>query len=58
MRKKKEKNVLKNTLLPVWFQRKHRPKAVDQSQRSNLSLVETESLSGGLCGRQDLPYRH
>ena len=33
MRKKKKKNVLKNMLLPVWFQRRHRPKAVDQSQR-------------------------
>ena len=54
MRKRKKKRV-KNTLLPVRFQRRLRPKAVDQSQRSNLSLVETECLSGGLCGRQDLP---
>ena len=32
--RKKKKNVLKNTLLPVRFQIKHRPKAVDQSQRT------------------------
>ena len=29
-----EKNVLKNTLLYVRLQRRHRPKAGDQSQRS------------------------
>ena len=34
---KKKKNVFKNTLLSVRFQRRHRPKAVDQSQRSQPS---------------------
>ena len=30
----KKKNLLKNTLLSVRFQRRHCPKKVDQSQRS------------------------
>ena len=55
---KKEKNVLKNTLLPMRFQRRHHPKAVDHHNARNLSLMETESLSGSMCGRQDLQYNH
>ena len=58
--RKKKKNVLKNTLLPVRFQRREdtAPKQLTNHNARNLSLVETESLSGGLCGRQALPYRH
>ena len=58
MRKKKKK-VLKNTLPPVRFFREDTaPKQLTNHNARNLSLVETESLSGGLCGRQALPYRH
>ena len=54
MRKKKRKRVEKYIT----------PRAVSEKtpitnhNARNLSLVETESLSGGLCGRQALPYRH
>ena len=32
------------------------PKQLTNHNVRNLSLVKTESLSGGLCGRQDSPY--
>ena len=58
MRKKKKKNVLKNTFSPCGFREDTAPKQLTNHNARNLSLVETESLSGGLCGRQALPYRH
>ena len=50
----KEKNVLKNTLLPCGFREDTAPKQLTNHNARNLSLVETDSLSGGLCGHQDL----
>ena len=43
---------------PCGFREDTAPKQLTNHNARNLSLVETESLSGGLCGRQDLPYRY
>ena len=58
MRKKKKKRVEKYITPPCGFREDTAPKQLTNHNARNLSLVETESLSGGLCGRQALPYRH
>ena len=58
MRKKKKKTCWKIHYSPCGFREDTAPKQLTNHNARNLSLVETESLSGGLCGRQDLPYRH
>ena len=57
MRKKKKK-CIKICYSPCGFREDTAQKQLTNHNARNLSLVETESLSGGLCGRQDLPYRH
>ena len=59
MRKKKKKRVEKY-ITPREVSEKTPPQSTELTNHNarNLSLVETESLSGGLCGRQALPYRH
>ena len=55
---KRKKNLLKIHYSPCGFKEHTAPKQLTNHNARNLSLVETESLSGGLCGRQALPYRH
>ena len=58
MRKKKKKRVEKY-ITPRAVSEKTPPQSSwPITTHATLALVETESLSGGLCGRQALPYRH
>ena len=58
MRKKKKKRIEKYITPRAVSEKTPPPKQLTNHNARNLSLVETESLSGGLCGRQALPYRH
>ena len=46
------------TVSPCGFREDTAPKQLTNHNTRNLSLVETGCLSGGLCGRQDLPHGH